>query len=109
MKATIKQSIEDALVLTFSKKWVNRLMWIAVIDLQLSYVLAFLDKMEIAQQLSIAIVTEIIGVMLGYFTKAFFGKREEENMKFKREQEQDYYLIDDDPIYPEVNEEEAKG
>ncbi|MBO7535754.1 MAG: hypothetical protein J6T34_01245 [Bacilli bacterium] len=110
MKATIKENLQEAFILTFSKKWVNRLMWVAIIDLQLSYVLAFLDKVEIAQQLSIAIVTEIISVMLGYFAKAFLGKREEENLKYKKEQETEYYLLDDDdPVYPDVNEEEAQG
>ena len=83
-------------------------MWVAIIDLQLSYLLAFLDKVQIAETLSTTIVVEIIGVMLGYFAKAFFGKREEENLKYKREG-QEVYLLQEEPEEQEVNEEEAKG
>ena len=101
----MKKSFRDFYLLTFSKKWVSRLMWIAVFDLQLSYLLAFLDKIQIAETLSVTIVTEIIGVMLGYFAKAFFETREEENLKFKREQ-QEVIILDDDDV---VNEEEAQG
>lgn len=100
--------LRDFYLLTFSKKWVNRLMWVAIIDLQLSYLLAFLDKVQIAETLSTTIVVEIIGVMLGYFAKAFFGKREEENLKYKREG-QEVYLLQEEPEEQEVNEEEAKG
>lgn len=71
---------------TFTKKWVTRLMWMAVFDIQLSYVLAFLGMVEIAQSLSVAIVTEVIGVMIGYFAKSFFETREEEIMKRKDEE-----------------------
>ena len=69
----MKSKLRDFYLLTFSKKWVNRLMWVAIIDLQLSYLLAFLDKVQIAETLSTTIVVEIIGVMLGYFAKAFFA------------------------------------
>ena len=61
-----------------------------------------------AETLSTTIVVEIIGVMLGYFAKAFFGKREEENLKYKREG-QEVYLLQEEPEEQEVNEEEAKG
>lgn len=104
----MKSKLRDLYLLTFSKKWVNRLMWVAIIDLQLSYLLAFLDKVQIAETLSTTIVVEIIGVMLGYFAKAFFGKREEENLKYKREG-QEVYLLQEEPEEQEVNEEEAKG
>lgn len=104
----MRNKLRDLYLLTFSKKWVNRLMWVAIIDLQLSYLLAFLDKVQIAETLSTTIVVEIIGVMLGYFAKAFFGKREEENLKYKREG-QEVYLLQEEPEEQEVNEEEAKG
>ncbi len=46
-------------------------MYIAVIDIQLSYILAFMSEEQIAETLSITVVMEIIGVMAVYFTKLF--------------------------------------
>ena len=66
---------------TFSKKAVTAILFVSLIDLQLSYILAFLGKEQIAESLSSEIASVIIGVMLGYFMKAlfetFFEKREE--------------------------------
>lgn len=74
---------------TFTKKAVFAILVISLIDLQLSYVLAFLGKEQIAETLSSTIADTIIGVMLGYFLKAlfetFFEKREE---RLCREMEQ---------------------
>ena len=74
---------------TFTKKAVFAILVISLIDLQLSYVLAFLGKEQIAETLSSTIADTIIGVMLGYFLKAlfetFFEKREE---RLRREMEQ---------------------
>lgn len=66
---------------TFTKRAVAIILIVSLIDLQLSYVLAFLGREEIAESLSSEIATTVIGVMLGYFVKAlfetFFEKREE--------------------------------
>lgn len=66
---------------TFTKRAVAVILVVSLIDLQLSYILAFLGRETIAESLSSEIATTIIGVMLGYFTKAlfetFFEKREE--------------------------------
>lgn len=66
---------------TFTKKAVFVILVVALIDLQLSYILAFMGKEQIAETLSSTIADTIIGVMLGYFLKAlfetFFEKREE--------------------------------
>ena len=66
---------------TFSKKAVAIILVVSLIDLQLSYILAFLGKEQIAESLSSEIASVIVGVMLGYFMKAlfetFFEKREE--------------------------------
>lgn len=77
---------------TYSKKAVTAILVVALLDLQLSYLLAFLDKPQIAESLSSTIATVIVGVMAGYFTKAlfetFFEKREERlNKKIEREQQ----------------------
>lgn len=66
---------------TFSKRAVFWILLVSMIDIQLSYVLAFLGCEQIAETLSGTIADVIIGVMLGYFLKAlfetFFEKREE--------------------------------
>lgn len=66
---------------TFTKKAVTIILIVSLVDLQLSYVLAFMGKEQIAESLSSEIATVIIGVMVGYFMKAlfetFFEKREE--------------------------------
>ena len=66
---------------TFSKKAVAIILVVSLMDLQLSYVLAFMGKEQIAESLSSEIASVIVGVMGGYFMKAlfetFFEKREE--------------------------------
>ena len=61
---------------------------VSLIDLQLSYVLAFMGQVQIAESLSSTIASTVVGVMLGYFFKAlfetFFEKREE---RLKQESE----------------------
>ena len=73
---------------TFSKKAVAAILLVSLIDLQLSYALAFLGKEQIAETLSSTITETIVGVMLGYCLKAlfetFFEKREE-RLKEERE------------------------
>ena len=68
---------------TFTKEWVSRLMYIAVFDIQLSYVLAFIGREQIAETLSITVVTEIIGVMAVYFAKSFLETKESERIRLQ--------------------------
>lgn len=68
---------------TFTKTWVSRLMYIAVFDIQLSYVLAFMGKEQIAETLSITVVTEIIGVMAVYCMKSFLETKESEKIRMQ--------------------------
>ena len=70
---------------TFTKVAVKWILVFAIIDLQLSYLLAFLGRVEIAEELSSTVATAIIGVMLGYFLKSFFETREEEKNKLAQE------------------------
>ena len=78
---------------TFSKKAVAAILFVSLIDLQLSYILAFLGKEQIAESLSSEIASVIIGVMLGYFMKAlfetFFEKREERLNKSSSQDEKE--------------------
>lgn len=74
---------------TFTKKWVSRLMTVAIIDIQFSYLLAFFGKEQIAETLSITVVTEIIGVMAVYCAKAFFETKESEKIRLKEKEMED--------------------
>lgn len=66
---------------TFTKIAITVILFFALLDLQLTYILAFMGKDQIAESLSSDIATTIVGVMLGYFLKSlfetFFEKREE--------------------------------
>ena len=53
----------------------------AVIDLQFSYILAFLGKDNIAETLSVAVVTEVIGVLAVYMVRAYFDTKSEKKME----------------------------
>lgn len=95
MKSSKKETFSKKWLKTFSKKAVFVILAISLIDLQLSYILAFLGREQIAEALSSEIATVIIGVMLGYFMKAlfetFFEKREERlagHFSVEEEQEQ---------------------
>ena len=66
---------------TYTKRAVAVILAVSLIDLQLSYVLAFMGQVQVAESLSSTIASTVVGVMLGYFLKAlfetFFEKREE--------------------------------
>lgn len=66
---------------TFSKRAVAIILFVSLIDLQLSYILAFLGKEQIAESLSSTIASVIVGVMIGYFMKALFETFFEEREK----------------------------
>lgn len=76
-----KQTSFNSWLKTYTKKAVTIILVVALFDMQLSYVLAFMGKYSIAESLSSTIATTVVGVMLGYFLKAlfetFFEKREE--------------------------------
>jgi len=69
---------------TFTKRAVRAILFIALFDLQLTYVLAFLGREQIAETLSGDICQVVIGTILGYLAKSFFETREEERVKLER-------------------------
>lgn len=71
---------------TYTKKWISRILTVALIDIQFPFVLAFLGRDQIAETLAGLIVTEIIAVTLGYMSKAFFETKESEKNKVTMEQ-----------------------
>lgn len=70
---------------TFTKKILSWIIFVALLDLQLPFVLAFLGKEQIAETLGITVVTEIIGVFLVYCAKSFFETRESEKVRLAEE------------------------
>ena len=71
---------------TFTKRAVKAILLIALLDLQLSYVLAFLGREQIAENLSSNITKVIIGTILGYLAKAFFETKEQEKVRLQEEE-----------------------
>lgn len=70
---------------TFTKKAMKWIIAVALIDLQFPFILALLDKTQIAETLGGLIVTEIIGVFLVYCAKSFFETRESERVRLQEE------------------------
>lgn len=89
---------------TFTKVWVNRILWFGCIWITWSYILASFDKVSIAEALSETVVKVIIATILGYLLKSFFGKYfEEKNNLYKQEHiDNDTYededVVDDEDI-----------
>lgn len=69
---------------TYSKTMVTIVLTIAIIDSQLPYILSAFGRDPVSD-LGIVFVTEIIAVCLGYFLKSYFGKKNEEQLKYDRE------------------------
>lgn len=64
---------------TYTKRLVAIITIVGLIDLQLSYVLAFMDKMQIAETLSGQICVTILGTALIYMIRAYFDSKAEHN------------------------------
>lgn len=70
---------------TYTKKMMNRIITVALIDMQFPFILALLDREQIAETLGGLIVTEIVGVFLVYCVKSFFETREAEKIRLKED------------------------
>lgn len=68
---------------TYTKKMMNRIVNVALLDMQFPFLLALLGKEQIAETMGGLIVAEIIGVFLVYCLKSFFETKEEENVRLK--------------------------
>lgn len=71
---------------TFTKALVGIITIVALIDLQLSYILAFMDKIQIAESLSTQICITILGVAFVYMIRAYFDTRAENNKEVTKEE-----------------------
>lgn len=79
----LRDQIRSIRVDTFTKALVAFITLISLIDLQLSYILAFMDKMAIAEELSKHICTTILGVAFVYMIRAYFDTKAEKNFEAK--------------------------
>ena len=74
---------------TFTKISVTAILIVSLIDWQLTYVLAFMGREQIAETLSSTISDTVVGVMIGYFVKSlletFLQEREKRLNKRKEE------------------------
>ncbi|WP_291629223.1 hypothetical protein [Clostridium sp.] len=68
----MKTRIRKKKLVTFTKKWVEIILTTSLIDIQLVFVLAFFNKIQIAETLGVALVTQVVGVFTAYAVKAFF-------------------------------------
>lgn len=94
-----QQKRYNAWLTTFTKKTVTLILIISLIDLQLSYILAFMGKEQIAESLSSTIADTVIGVMLGYFLKALFETFfEEREKRLNKKLEQDRLSEEDESV-----------
>lgn len=62
---------------TYTKRLVGIVVFISLIDLQISYVLAFFGKDQIAESLSIQICITLLGTILVYIIRAYFDTKAE--------------------------------
>lgn len=62
---------------TFTKKMVTVILAVCIIDMQLSYLLAFLDKGQVVEGLSNQLCTTILGVAFVYMIRAYFDSKAE--------------------------------
>lgn len=76
-RKSLKDQIKGIRVDTYTKLLTAVIIVVALIDLQLSYVLAFLDKMQIAESLSTQICVTILGTAFIYMIRAYFDSRAE--------------------------------
>lgn len=71
---------------TYTKKMMGCIVFVALFDMQLPFVLAFLGKEQIAETMGGLIVTEIVGVFLVYCLKSFFETKESEKNRILENQ-----------------------
>ena len=76
---TYKNLLERLKFETYTKRLVGFIVGFGLLDMQLSYALAFLDKTEIAETLSTQVCTTILGTALIYMVRAYFDTKAEKS------------------------------
>lgn len=80
-----EESIRPKRFHTYTKRMMERIINVALIDMQFPFILAFLGKEQIAETMGGIIVTEIVGVFLVYCAKSFFETKESENIRLREQ------------------------
>ena len=65
---------------TFTKVAVKALLIVGVIDANIPFVLAFLEK-DPCREIGLAFITEIVAVILGYMCKSYFETKQEKRQE----------------------------
>lgn len=91
----------------YTKKWVDIILTVSLIDVQFCFVLAFLGKEQIAETLGIAIITEIVAIGLGYMLKAFFETNAQKKNEIEMERIKRTYEVNKPTL--ESDDEQAVG
>jgi uncharacterized membrane protein (DUF485 family) len=78
-KRTFKSLLDKLKLETYTKRLVAIIITVGIIDLQLSYILAFLGKEQIAEKLSVQICITILGTALTYMVRAYFDTKAEKH------------------------------
>lgn len=76
-KSNFKSLLSTLKFETYTKRLVGVVVFIGLLDLQLSYVLAFLGKDQIAESLSTQICITLLGTVLVYVVRAYFDTKAE--------------------------------
>ena len=74
-KQKFKNNISKVRINTFTKRLVAVIVGICIIDLQFTYVLAFLGKTSTVEQLSTELCNTILGVAFVYIIRAYLDNR----------------------------------
>lgn len=78
-KADYKNRLSRIRFASYTKNLVAIIIFICLLDLQLTYVLAFLGKTFIAEELSKQLCITILGVAFTYMLRAYFDSKAEHN------------------------------
>ena len=65
---------------TFTKGAVKALLIIGVIDANIPFLLAFLNK-DPCREIGLAFITEIVAIILGYMCKSYFETKQEKRQE----------------------------
>ena len=87
-KQKFKNNINKVRINTFTKRLVTVIIGVCIIDLQFTYLLAFLGKTSIVEQLSTELCNTILGVAFVYIIRAYLDTRiehKELDQKIKNE------------------------
>lgn len=82
MGANKKKKRQSGKERTFTKRLVVAMLIAGVINSEIPYLLAFAGR-EPVEDIGKLWITEIVAVIVGYYIKSYFGKKEEENVRLK--------------------------